>query len=44
MFGSSFAQVALASVFALVMGFVAFKLWPRRQHAALYLSKDRKEE
>ena len=34
MFGSSFAQAALASAFALFMGFVAFKLWPRRQHAA----------
>jgi hypothetical protein len=34
MFGSSLAQAALGGAIAVFMGFIAFKLWPRRQHAA----------
>ena len=39
MFGSSLAQTALGVAFSLLMGFVAFKLWPRRQHAASSLAR-----
>jgi hypothetical protein len=34
MFGSSLAQATLGGAIAALMGFVAFKLWPRRPNAA----------